>query len=359
MIPKRSANWLKPLSPNWLPKIIKHQIKVKAENIGFDLFGVTDCSTPAHLEHYRLWLAEGCHGEMGYLERHLPLKADPLTLLPEARSILVVGLSYYYPEPSSPDFQVARYARGDDYHGFMKQMLEELAQAIRQLEPALIWRSFVDSGPLMERDLAQRAGLGWIGKNTCLINPQAGSFLLLGCLLSNLELEPDKPFESFHCGSCTRCLEACPTQAIKAPHWLDARECISYWTIEQRETIPAELRPAFGNWAFGCDICQQVCPWNLRFARISEQAEFYPRQWLQSASLADLLLLSAHDFELKIAPRSPLKRPKYRGFMRNLAVVAGNSGQKELVPVLQQARELHAQDAMLCEHLDWALERLA
>lgn len=183
---------------------------------------------------------------MGYLERHLPLKADPLTLLPEARSILVVALSYYLPEQINSqlnsEFQIARYARGDDYHGFMKNMLESLATELKAERPELIWRAFVDSGPLLERSLAQRAGLGWFGKNTCLINPSSGSFMLLGCLLTNLEIPPDKPFATFHCGSCTRCLDACPTGALTAPHWLDARKCISYWTIEQRETIPEPLR---------------------------------------------------------------------------------------------------------------------
>ena len=324
---------------------------------------MSDASQPPHLAQYRLWLAEGCHGEMAYLERHLPLKADPLTLLPEARSILVVALSYFRPEPAQAMsqnklFQIARYARGDDYHGFMKRMLESLAQAISVETGPFAWRAFVDSGPLLERELAQRAGLGWIGKNTCLINPQAGSFLLLGCLLTDLALETDKPFTSFHCGSCTRCLDACPTQAITAPHHLDARRCISYWTIEQREAIPEPLRAQFGDWAFGCDICQEVCPWNLRFAKISETPEFYPRDWITTAPLAKLLLLSEHEFSLQIAPRSPIKRPKYRGFVRNLAVVAGNSGSLDLLPVLHQARAVHAGDPMLAEHLDWAIGRL-
>ncbi len=299
---------------------------------------------------------------MGYLERHLPLKADPLTLLPEARSILVVALSYYLPEQISaslnPEFQIARYARGDDYHGFMKNMLESLATELKAEQPELIWRAFVDSGPLLERSLAQRAGLGWFGKNTCVINPSSGSFMLLGCLLTNLEIPPDKPFTTFHCGSCTRCLDACPTGALTAPHWLDARKCISYWTIEQRETIPESLRESFGDWMFGCDICQEVCPWNLKFAKISEQQAFYPREWMQNASLSDLLQLTAHEFELKIAPRSPLKRPKYRGFIRNLAIVAGNSGRPELLPALTAARLRHAEDTMLSEHLDWSIKRL-
>lgn len=340
-----------PVKPN------KDLLKVKAETLGFDLFGVTDCAKPEHHEAYRLWLAEGYHGEMQYLETHLPLKADPRTLLPEAKSILVVALNYYAPELNS-EFKIARYARGDDYHGFMKTMLEQLAQAIQVDQPELIWRSFVDSGPLMERDLAQRAGLGWIGKNTCLIDPQKGSFFLLGCLLTNLDLEPDRPFERFHCGTCTRCIDACPTQAILEAHVLDARQCISYWTIEQRESIPETLRPQFGDWAFGCDICQEVCPWNQRFASLTQHSEFSPRDWIQNSSLEDLLLLTPKEFELKIAPKSPVKRPKYRGFIRNLAVVAGNSGNQGLLPVLNQAVLVHHDDSMLKEHLNWAIQQI-
>lgn len=319
---------------------------------------MTDASAPAHLEHYRLWLAEGCHGEMQYLERHLPLKADPCSLLPEARSILVVALNYYLPEAVG-EFKVAGYARGDDYHGFMKTLLERLAAELGAVCPNLAWRAFVDSGPLLERELAQRAGLGWIGKNTCLIAPHSGSFLLLGCLLTNLPLPADRPFERFHCGSCTRCLEACPTGALTEPHHLDARKCIAYWTIETRETIPIGLRADFGDWAFGCDICQQVCPWNLRFAASTAHREFYPREWLQAARLETLLLLKPREFELQIAPRSPLKRPKYRGFIRNLAVVAGNRGDAALLPALEQALEQHRADPMLAEHLDWAIQRLS
>lgn len=341
-----------PVKPN------KDLLKVKAESFGFDLFGVTDCAKPEHHQAYRMWLAAGYHGEMQYLESHLPLKADPRTLLPEAKSILVVALNYYAPELKQ-DFKIARYARGDDYHGFMKSMLEHLARDIQTDFPALIWRSFVDSGPLMERDLAQRAGLGWIGKNTCLIHPQKGSFFLLGCMLTNLELEPDRPFERFHCGNCTRCIDACPTQAILEPHILDARQCISYWTIEQRDkTIPETLRTLFQDWVFGCDICQEVCPWNQRFAQLTDTPEFYPREWMQNSSLAELLLLTSKEFELKIAPKSPVKRPKYRGFIRNLAVVAGNSRDQMLLPILNQALVLHQQDRMLEEHLMWAIRQL-
>lgn len=340
-------------------RTLKERLQVKAEAIGFDLFGVADARPSQQLESYRTWLKAGMHGQMHYLEQHLPLKENPALLLPELRSIVVVACSYYAPEPlAQSDFQVARYAWGDDYHVLMKQMLEQLAAALKTEAPELEYRVFVDSGPLLERDLASRAGLGWIGKNTCLIHPQKGSWFLLGCLLSNLDLPPDRPFDSFHCGSCTRCLDACPTEALVAPHVLDARKCISYWTIEQREAIAPEMQEAIGNWLFGCDICQQVCPWNQRFALPTQLEAFYPRAWLQQASLPELLDLSEKDFALKIAPRSPIKRAKYRGFLRNLAVVMGNSGRPDYRPALQAAKVQHAEDAMLQSHFDWALQRL-
>lgn len=337
---------------------MKHAIEVKAESLGFDLFGVTDCRPPETLQYYNEWLSQGHHGNLSYLERHAPLKADPTTLLPEAQSIILVGCNYYHPNELPAEFQIARYAWGDDYHQVMKKMLEQLAEWISQELSPHHYRVFVDSGPLLERDLAQRAGLGWMGKNTCLIHPQKGSWFLLGCLLSSLPLAPDPAFESFHCGTCTRCLDACPTNALIAPHQLDATRCISYWNIEQRESIAQEIRPALDNWAFGCDICQEVCPWNIRFATPTNLKAFYPRAWIQERTLEELLQLSARDFELQIAPRSAVKRPKYRGFLRNLIVVAGNSGRQELRPVLQNLRQQHGQDEMLAAHLDWALESL-
>ncbi len=336
---------------------MKNFLKVKAESLGFDLFGVTTPLPGQHIDSYRTWLSEGMHGEMHYLERHLPIKENPLLLLPEMRSIVVVACNYWTPPPSELAASVASYARGDDYHGFMKDLLEQLGQAAQSVDSSFQYRSFVDSGPLMERDLAQRAGLGWQGKNTCLIHPQKGSWFLLGCLLTNAALEPDRPFDSFHCGSCTRCIDACPTGALVEPHRLDARQCIAYWTIEQREEIPETLREPIGEWLFGCDICQQVCPWNQRFATPSPHEAFQPREWLHQAQLEELIVLSEHEFMRKIAPKSPLKRPKYRGFLRNVSVVMGNQGRAAFVPTLRLARAHHAEDAMLKHHLDWALAR--
>lgn len=333
-------------------------LQVEAEKLGFDLVGVCSPEPLPHLDFYTDWLAAGYAGEMAYLERHAPLKADLRLLLPAVRSVVVVACNYYQPEEPSAEFQVARYARGDDYHILLKALLEQLRLALQVHYPHLEARAFVDSGPLLERELAVRAGFGWFGKNTCLIVPGRGSWFLLGALLTNLDLPFSPPFETLHCGSCTRCLEACPTEALLAPYTLDARRCIAYLTIENREAIPDALRPGVGQHLFGCDICQDVCPWNQRFARPSSHTAFVARDWLRRKSLAELLLLTPREFELQIAPRSPLKRPKYRGFIRNLAVVAGNSGNRALIPVLEQALQNHQQDTMLALHFNWALERL-
>ena len=337
---------------------MKSYLKIKAESLGFDLFGVTTPAAGEHLNSYRVWLDQGMHGEMHYLERHLPLKENPQLLMPNMKSIVIVACNYWNPASAEgTQASVAAYARGDDYHGFMKNMLEELAQAAQLKNPDFAYRTFVDSGPLMERDLATRAGLGWIGKNSCLIHPQKGSWFLLGCLLTNQEMPPDKPFNHFHCGSCTRCIDACPTDALTAPHTLDARQCIAYWTIEQKESIPEPLRENIGDWLFGCDICQQVCPWNERFAESTTHEVFTPRDWMSTHSLSDLLALTEHQFSLQIAPKSPIKRPKYRGFLRNISVVMGNQKQATFIPALQKALQDHQGDSMLQEHFNWALQK--
>jgi len=310
------------------------------------------------LDFYQQWLAAGYAGEMGYLERHAPLKADLKILLPSVKSVVVVGCNYYGPDQPSTEFQVARYARGDDYHGLMKALLEQLIQALKPHYPQLEARAFVDSGPLLERELAVRAGFGWIGKNSCLIVPGQGSWFLLGALLTNLDLPVSEPFEALHCGSCTRCLDACPTDAFVGPYTLDARKCIAYLTIETREDIPTALRSGIGSHLFGCDVCQDVCPWNVRFAQPTQQSGFFPRAWLSEKTLTELLLLTPHEFELQIAPRSPIKRPKYRGFIRNLAVVIGNSGRRDTLPALAEALERHQSDPMLATHLRWAMEQV-
>lgn len=296
---------------------------------------------------------------MLYLERHLPLKADMTQLLPSAKSVVVVACNYYWPEPPNPEYKIARYAQGTDYHHLMKRLLQTLEGKLKTWVPELESRVFVDSGPLLEKALASRAGLGWMGKHSNLIHPQKGSWFLLGTLLTNVPFEPSAPFEAMHCGSCTRCIEACPTDAIVEPFVVDGRKCISYLTIETRETIPVEHRETLHDRMFGCDICQEVCPWNLKFAQPTALEDFYPRDWIAHTPLEQLLKLTPREFELKIAPRSPLKRPKYRGFLRNAIVVAGNSGNPHLLPVLDQIKQKHDTDPMISEHIDWAIKQLS
>jgi epoxyqueuosine reductase len=302
---------------------------------------------------------------MHYLERHQEQRVDPRRLLEGARSIVAVGLVYDpgpWAEPAPGAAQVARYAGGEDYHEVMWERLRALEAGLEALVPGPVrTRSFCDTGPVQERVFAARAGLGWIGKNTCLVHPRLGSYLFLGVVLTDLALaarerEPD------HCGSCRACLDACPTQAFPEPHVLDARRCISYATIEARGPIAVDLRSDHGDWLFGCDVCQEVCPWNLRRRRqIPPDREglrqrLRPRaEWLQP-SLRWVLDLDEEAWRAATR-RTALRRSKYRGLMRNALVVAGNSGRAELIPSVR--RHASSDDPLIAEHARWALERLA
>jgi epoxyqueuosine reductase len=314
---------------------LTQEVKVHARGMGFELVGVTTPDPPAHLEVYRDWLAAGRHGEMGYLEteRARRRRADPRQILPECRSILVLGSRH--PAPHSPEGndgqaplsgRIASYAWGEDYHEVFKARLKELVGYIQEKVGAEVPnRWYTDTGPILERELAQRAGLGWIGKNTCLINPQAGSYFLLAEILLGIDLEPDPPFMPDRCGSCTRCLEACPTQCILPDRTLDARRCISYLTIELKGPIPEQLCPQMGDWVFGCDICQMVCPWNVRFATPEGDPAFAPRPGIPEPDLIEEMSLSPEAFSRKFKG-SPVKRPKRGGYLRNVAVALGNAG---------------------------------
>src|SRR5215207_2946120 len=264
-----------------VPKDLKDRIKAKSYQLGFVLAGVTTPDPPPHYSTFENWLAEGHHGTMDYLasERSRIRRADPREILPECRSILVLATPY---SPSSSiraewtaseaGGEVASYAWGDDYHDVLPARMKDLVQFIEeQVGGPVRNRWYTDTGPILERDLAQRAGIGWIGKNTCLIHPKHGSYFLLSEILLDLALEPDTPLTTDHCGTCTRCIEACPTDCILPNRTIDATRCISYLTVELKEDIPAELRDKMGNWVFGCDICQMVCPWN-RFAAEGDPA---------------------------------------------------------------------------------------
>jgi len=350
---------------------LKELIRAEAQRLGFELVGFTTPDPPRHLDAYTGWLSAGRHGEMGYLatERARRRRADPRAILPECRSILVMGVRYPSPElvddrvdsafenGGAPAGRLASYAWGEDYHEVLPERLHDLVAFIEGCvgEPVPN-RWYTDTGPILERELAQRAGLGWIGKNTCLINPEKGSYYLLAEVLLGLELEPDEPMRTDHCGSCTRCLEACPTACILPDRTIDARRCISYLTIELKGSIPRALRPQMGDWVFGCDVCQQVCPWNLRFAEPGGDEGFAPRPGLPRPDLIAELSLTPEDFNRKFKG-SPVKRPKRRGYLRNVAVALGNAGDPMAAPVLEHAL-LTDPEALIRGHAAWALGRI-
>jgi len=341
-------------------------IKAEAHNLGFFLYGVSTPQPPAHLQAYKDWLAAGCHGEMVYLARPdaVDRRADPRLILENAASILSLGVLYSSPL-NQPDQRqaaenrgrVAAYAWGMDYHIVVPPRLDQLASRISAiLGRPVRQRRYTDTGPILERDLAQSGGLGWIGKNTCLISPLRGSFFFLAELFTDAELEPDSPFPFDRCGSCRRCIEACPTACILPDRTIDARRCISYLTIEQKGAIPPELRPQVGNWIFGCDICQEVCPWNIRFAPNSGDPAFDPRPDVPQPALMDELSLTEAEFNQKYRS-SPVSRARRRGYLRNVCVALGNQPEPASVPVL--ARTLAAEaEPLVRSHATWALGRI-
>ncbi len=295
---------------------------------------------------------------MHYLadERSRTRRANPLEILPECKSILVLATAY--PSPSGRgqgegESRIAAYAQGADYHDILPARMKELVQFIEaQVGGPVKNRYYTDTGPILERDLAQRAGIGWIGKNTCLINPKQGSYFFISEILLDLALEPDTPFVTDHCGTCTRCLEACPTNCILPNRTLDAARCISYLTIELKDDIPVELREKIGDWVFGCDICQMVCPWN-RFAPEGDPA-FKPNT--PPHTLTEELSLTPQAFNQRFKG-TPVKRTKRRGYLRNVAVALGNLGAMHHLPVLQQA--LNDSETIIKDHAQWAINKIS
>jgi epoxyqueuosine reductase len=346
------------------PPTLTQTIKSEAHRLGFILAGVTTPDPPPHGPVFTAWLTAGRHGQMAYLanEQARLRRLDPRRILPECRSILVLAVPYppagSLPEEEGQDRQprgrVAAYAWGDDYHEVLPQRMKALVSFIEtRVGHPVPHRYYTDTGPLLERDLAQRAGLGWIGKNTCLINPRQGSYFLLAEILLGIELDPDPPFETDHCGSCTRCLDACPTNCILPDRTIDARRCTSYLTIELKEDIPPDLRPAVGDWVFGCDVCQVVCPWN-RFANHPGDRAFAPRPGVPRPILAEDILLSQEEFSRKFR-NSPVKRAKRRGYQRNLAVALGNAGGSQAAAALEAAA--NHPEPQVRSHALWALEQ--
>jgi len=338
---------------------LEARIKAQAYGLGFDLVGIARTGPATTAMEFQQWIQAGYAGEMHYLDRGAEKRADTRRPLDGARSAVVVAMDYGGREPSGP---VARYARGDDYHDVMESRLRSLHACIDAwVGTPVRGKAYVDTGPVLERDLARRAGLGWFGKNTMLINPTVGSFFFIGVLLLELDLTPDAPFEAERCGTCTRCLEACPTEALLEPGVLDARRCISYLTIELKGAIPAELRPGVGDRLYGCDVCQTCCPWNVRFSNaLPNDSPYTPREEIagrDARSLAREILAMPQEVFSRAFKSSPMKRAKLRGLQRNAAVVLGNVGTTEDADVLTAA--LDDEQPLLREHAEWALHRLA
>jgi epoxyqueuosine reductase len=339
-----------------LTAALKQAIKDKARRLGFSLAGVTSSEGPQHYSAFEAWLNADMLGTMRYLaeERSRTRRADPKQILPECKSILVLAMPYspVISEKQTDPPNIASYARGMDYHDIIPARLKLIVEFIEeQLGHPVPNRYYTDTGPILERDLAQRAGLGWIGKNTMLINPAVGSTFFIAEILLGIELEPDLPFATDHCGTCTRCITACPTGCILPDRTLDARRCISYLTIELKGDIPEELRPMMKDWIFGCDVCQQVCPWN-RFSPPADPA-FEPK--IPLPVLASDLTLTSVEFNQRFR-NSPINRAKRRGYLRNLAVAIGNSGNENDIPILQQA--MQDEEPMVMEHAKWALAKI-
>jgi epoxyqueuosine reductase len=294
------------------------RLKARAAELGFLACGITDPSPPPHADQLDAWLAKGYAGTMRYLHRQAKRRKNPRLNVPRSLAVVVLLENYYWPD-AEPDLtapRVAKYARGEDYHRVTLGRLERLAQWLREHGAGLA-HPYVDDGPIPERELAQRAGLGWIGKNTMLIRPGAGSFFFIGTIFTDLPLPPDPAFTTDHCGSCTRCLEACPTQALVEPHVLDATRCISYLTIEQRGPIPEPLAERFAGYAFGCDICNDVCPWNHRFAEPTPIAALRPGRSLADADQRHFEEMDEQEFGRRYGS-SPFARPGLAGMRRNV-----------------------------------------
>ncbi len=360
---------------------MKEAIRQRALELGFDDCHFTSAAPPESVLHFRRWLTEGRHGEMGYLERNAGKRIDPQQLLPGARSVITLAASYHslncrggLPEgafhagavpiedganwrPRTENGRcglVARYARYRDYHDVLGTRLKQLADFIAERSGEGI-RSIwcVDTGPVLERDFAQRAGLGFIGKHTNLISRRLGNWIFLSEVITTLELAPDRP-ERNYCGKCSRCISACPTGAIKAPFQLDARLCISYLTIELKGPIPVELRSAVGNRIYGCDDCLAVCPWN-RFAREGRLMKAHAQPELTTPDLLELLALDEAAFKRRFSGTAML-RTKRRGLLRNMCVALGNAGDETALPALQKAAT--ESEPLIAEHARWAIERL-
>jgi epoxyqueuosine reductase len=338
-------------------------IRAWAAQLGFQQTGFARTGLDADEAWLLRWLDLGRHGEMDYMARHGSKRSRPDELVPGTLSVISLRMDYLHAEArpildllEQPRLAaISRYALGRDYHKLMRRRLQQLATRIEAAIGAYGYRVFVDSAPVLERALARNAGLGWVGKHSNLIHPRAGSWFFLGEIYTDLDLQPDLPTVNDHCGTCTSCIEACPTGAIVAPYQVDARLCISYLTIELRSSIPEALRPLIGNRIFGCDDCQAVCPWN-RFAQPSQEDDFRPREGLDGAPLIELFAWDEDTWSRR-TEGSPLRRPGHEGWLRNIAVALGNGPSTAEAIAALRSRSAHP-SAMVREHVDWALRRL-
>ncbi|MDE3737536.1 MULTISPECIES: tRNA epoxyqueuosine(34) reductase QueG [Pseudomonas] len=340
---------------------LAQSIKDWGRELGFQQVGITGVELGEHERHLQRWLDAGFQGEMDYMAAHGSKRSHPDELVPGTRRVISLRMDYLpgdtrmakvlgQPEKA----YVSRYALGRDYHKLIRKRLQHLAERIEKVIGPFNYRAFVDSAPVLEKAIAEQAGLGWIGKNTLVLNRKAGSYFFLGELFVDAPLPVDEPHGSEHCGRCSACLDICPTAAFVGPYQLDARRCISYLTIEFKGSIPEDLRPLIGNRVFGCDDCQMVCPWN-RFARPSGEGDFQPRHGLDNAELAELFRWSEEEF-LSRTEGSPLRRAGYERWLRNLAVGLGNAPSS--IPVLEalQLRREYPSE-LVREHVEWALAR--
>ncbi|AUZ85767.1 tRNA epoxyqueuosine(34) reductase QueG [Methylophaga nitratireducenticrescens] len=344
-----------------LSRALLNDMQIWARSLGFQQLGVSDIDLSAAEDQLQQWLARGFHGEMEFMQRHGSLRTHPEELVPGTIRVITARMDYW-PETAADAWQVmgeselgfiSRYALGRDYHKLIRKRLLRLSQRIEEAVGAMGYRVFTDSAPVMEKALAQKSGLGWVGKHTNVLNRQNGSYFFLGEIYTDLPLPLTEPV-SDHCGSCTACIDICPTQAIVAPYQLDARRCISYLTIELRGSIPVEFRPMMGNRIYGCDDCQLVCPWN-KFAQMTTESAYQPREGLDAPQLVELFSWTEAEF-LQRLEGSPIRRIGYECWLRNIAIALGNAETSQKI-VASLKDQLEHSSELVREHVQWALEQ--
>lgn len=343
------------------PQKLVTDIKQWGLKLGFQQVGITDTDLSLYETRFLEWLAKGFHGAMKYMEKHGQKRSQPVALIPNTVRIISVRMDYLPPDSTIGSVlknkrkgYISRYALGRDYHRLIRKRLDLLAQQISKSIGPFGYRAFCDSAPVMEKAIAEKAGLGWIGKHTNVINSRAGSWFFLGEIFTDVPLPIDEPIKKSRCGSCRACIDICPTQAIIAPYQLDARRCISYLTIELRDAIPIALRPLIGNRIYGCDDCQLVCPWN-KFAKVTAEKDFHPRHNLHAPDLLDLFSWSEEEFLLK-TEGSAIRRIGYDCWLRNIAVALGNADYDDAIVAALQKR-MPQTSAMVSEHITWAIDQ--